>query len=87
MLDPNRIALPNVPRELSQLTGRPVGYSRLYKSVLEGLVPAERDGSRWFMRRADLPAVASALGLMPAPRVEKPGRPRRSSATVEQAVA
>lgn len=86
MPDPNRIALPNAPHELTQLTGQPVAYTKIYKAVLEGRVLAKRDGARWFIHRSDLQAVATALGLTPAPKTGKPGRPRQA-ASVEHAAA
>ncbi len=63
MNEQNNIALPIASRDLAELTGKSVSYSRLYKAVLDGTVPAERVGSRWFLRRADLPVVAGILGL------------------------
>ncbi len=35
--------------------------------VLDGTLPAERVAGRWYYRRARLPEIAEALGLLPAP--------------------
>lgn len=64
-------------------TDKPVDYARIYRAVLSGAIPAEQViTNRWSIRRADLPVVASALGLMPAAKVEKPGRAHRAAAAV-----
>lgn len=89
MPDHDLIQLPHLARELvaGGFSARPVEYHRLYRGVLSGLFPAKQvTTNRWSVRRADLPAVASALGLMPS-QVEKPSRARRSSATVEHVPA
>lgn len=41
-----------------------VRYATLLDRVMSGAVPAERSpsGGRWMIRRADLPAIAAALG-------------------------
>ena len=40
-----------------------IPYQRLFVAVTGGKVPAERDnnGSRWFGKRGDLPAIAEVL--------------------------
>lgn len=35
-------------------------YSRVYRDVLEGRIPAERHGSRWFVTRATFDALVRA---------------------------
>ena len=63
----DHIPLVQLPRELAaQFTGAPK-YSALYTKIVNGELPASRDGGRWIIRRADLPAIARALGLKRAP--------------------
>jgi hypothetical protein len=57
------IPLTQVPREIDKLTGRLLSYRRLYNLILDGRVPAEQDNARWQIRRADLPAIITQLGL------------------------
>lgn len=60
-----RIGLAHSPREILSLTGRsvPGGYTRIYKLVLAGAIPAEQENGRWYLNRADLPQIAASLGL------------------------
>lgn len=84
------IPLTRLAREFAAggFTDQPVNYAQVYRAVVSGAIPAEQAVSgRWGVRRADLSAAATALGLTPAPKTGKPGRPRRSSATIEHAVA
>lgn len=39
-----------------------VTYSRAWGAVMSGAIAAERRGSRWFVRAADLPWIAAELG-------------------------
>ena len=60
------LPLPAVPRALAPYPGGPtVTYGRLYAAVTNGVLPAERIGARWFLKRSDLPAVAAQIGLAP----------------------
>jgi hypothetical protein len=59
----DKIPLPLLPRELSALAGSSPPYRRLYNLVLNGDLPADNDGARWFVDRARLPDIARALGL------------------------
>ena len=49
--------------ELRKQYGPAVTYMRLYMAVIQGDVPAEKRAGRWFLRRADLPKLATALGV------------------------
>ncbi|WXH26077.1 hypothetical protein WDZ11_24200 (plasmid) [Roseomonas mucosa] len=52
-------------------------YRTLYGAVLDGMIPAEQHGGRWYVQREDLPKIAQALGASgPATR----GRPVREAA-------
>lgn len=52
-----------------------VTYDRARGAILDGLMPAEKHGREWKIRRKDLPAVVSVLGL----GVRRgPGRPRKA---------
>ena len=68
-----RTSLPQLPRKLYDLTGRPVpgGYRRLYLHVIEGRIPAEQDNGRWYVADADVPAIAGALGMVTPTGVPK----------------
>lgn len=66
MIDEQLIASTQLPRELRDLnaTGRPVPrYPRLWQAMVDGEIPAERINGRWFVRKTDLAAIASLLGL------------------------
>jgi hypothetical protein len=45
-------------------------YQKVFLAVVSGAIPAERDesGSRWVIRREDLPAIAKVLGRTTTPR-------------------
>jgi hypothetical protein len=64
----DRIPLTLLPHELRSLTGAtPPGYRATYTAALDGRIPAERGlNGRWTVARADLPAIAAALGCAPA---------------------
>ena len=47
---------------------------------MDGVFPTTRIGGRLFVRRADLPAVATALGVAPKPATKKRGKPALDSA-------
>jgi hypothetical protein len=79
------ISLAQLPRELREAARLletekaaldRVKYKTLYGQVLDGTLPAERVGGRWFIRRKDLQEIAAALGL---PQ-RRPGRLRKASA-------
>jgi hypothetical protein len=49
-----------------------IPYQRLFLAVTSGTVPAERNetGSRWVIKKSDLPDIAKTLGV-DAPHVSK----------------
>ena len=55
----DKMKLSDASRELR------VPYQRFFIAVTGGKVPAERSnsGSRWFVKRTDLPAIAEVLGV------------------------
>jgi hypothetical protein len=63
------IPLPRVPAELGRAYGPAAvaeagaSYYALWRLVVDGIIPAERVGGRWYVDRPDLPRVAEALGL------------------------
>jgi hypothetical protein len=61
--------------EREALDGVTYGHAR--GAVLDGLLPAEKVGREWNVRRRHLPEVASVLGLRAK---RKLGRPRKASA-------
>jgi hypothetical protein len=56
----NSISLPDLPRALRK-RGVLIPYNKLWQLVISGAVPAQRMGSRWEVRAADLPAIAEIL--------------------------
>lgn len=65
----SKIPLTSLPRALAQAyPGAAVTYRRLYHLAVDGHLPATQEhNGRWFLARADLPAVARMLGLQAAP--------------------
>ena len=62
------IPLASLPPRLRQLSGRPPpSYLRLALLARDGQLPVERIGQRYYVRVADIPAIARALGLVPGP--------------------
>ncbi len=76
-----RLSLPALTHRLRDLAESadelPPSYSLVAARVRDGLIPAERDGGRWWIRPEDLPAAAAVFGL-PAP--ESPGPQRNRAA-------
>ena len=77
------IPLAQLPRELREAADlierervalNRVRYQTIYGYVVDGMVPAERIGGRWAVRRSDLPKLAAVLGSA------KLGRPVREAA-------
>lgn len=60
MID-NKIRLSDASRKLG------VEYNTLFRAVISGKVPAERNdtGNRWLIKTQDLPGIAKTLGLLP----------------------
>jgi hypothetical protein len=52
-------------------------YRTWYGFVADRFIPAERKGLSWSLRRKDLPAIVSALGVA----LKRLGRPRRHAAS------
>jgi hypothetical protein len=53
-----------------------LNYRAMYGAVTDGLIPARREGRMWMVLRADLPRIATALGLLPT---AKPAPAKRAS--------
>ena len=71
MRNQERVALTSLPRELASLTGTSPSYRQLWSLTVDGAIPAEQANGRWHVARADIPAIATMLGL-PA-RIATPG--------------
>jgi hypothetical protein len=56
------LPLTALARELRVRYGLETPYSRLWRHVADGLIPAERSSGKWHVRRADLPKIAASLG-------------------------
>ena len=62
--NPEMMALTALPRELTALTGKQApSYRKLWSLTVDGRIPADQVNGRYQVRRADLPAIATALGL------------------------
>lgn len=64
-----------MPLPLSPLVGLPevcvalrLPYPRVYGLLLRGVIPAERRGSRWFVRREDLDRLVRVSTLTTSAR-------------------
>jgi hypothetical protein len=68
-----RIPLTELPRKLRDKFGSSPSYRRLYVHVLDGTLPAQQDGARWFVIGRDLDKIGVILGLQP-PKPVRPGR-------------
>jgi hypothetical protein len=63
MFPDDLIPLPALPRAVAAMTGQPApSYHQLYLAAVAGRFPAEQVRGRWRVQRADLPAIARALG-------------------------
>jgi len=84
MADPNLIPLTSLPREIAAAyPDAPVQpYRKLYALNLDGRLPGTQCNGRWFVRRADLPAIGEALGLTSAPVKSKARSAQRVPVTV-----
>lgn len=55
------LPITHLRREIAKATGCPIDslptYNRLYHRALDGQIPAEQIGRRWFVRRDDLPST------------------------------
>ncbi len=61
----NRFKLTETSQRLKQRYGRTVGYSKIYRAVIDGDLDAERDASGrfWTLNEDQLPIVAALFGL------------------------
>ena len=56
------LSLPSLPRTLREMTGRRVSYSMLYRRIVDGDLPAQKNESgHWMVDRADVDAIAAKL--------------------------
>ena len=56
----NPIPMPELPLALSK-HGVSMTYQQLWHARVQGKIPAYKRGSRWYVRSADLPAMAAAF--------------------------
>ena len=83
MLDVKFISTTHLTRELRTLTGQETPTKRkLYELIVDGYLPAEQVNGRWYVTRADLPAIAVKLGLAPAPAQSPEARAPHAAASV-----
>ena len=61
--------IPALSIELRERYGASLAYQALWRAVVDGLVPARRVGRVWRIKRVDVPAIASNLGLSQPPSV------------------
>jgi len=54
------ISLTDTPRALRE-HGATCSYMQLWKAVVAGDIPAQRIGTKWILRKADLPVIAQTL--------------------------
>ena len=60
----SQISIAHIGRKIAALTGKPgPTHQQVYSAVLRGAVPAEFLNGRWYMREADVPLMAQALGI------------------------
>jgi hypothetical protein len=60
---PLRLELPAVLQTVNREYDGRASYTDLWRLVVEGVVPATKNGRRWMVDPAYLPLVAEALGL------------------------
>jgi hypothetical protein len=59
------LSLSDVPRIIRNMTGKRASYQRLYRLLVDGDLPGEKNSAgRWRVRREDIPVIANHLGLM-----------------------
>jgi hypothetical protein len=61
-LSKDLISLCELPIRLRKDFGVSVGYSRAWRGVVDGRVPAERHNGKWYVQEACLPEIAAAFG-------------------------
>jgi hypothetical protein len=58
------LSLPSLPRLLREMTGRRVTYQSLYRRIVDGDLPAEKnEAGRWLVNRDDVDIIAAELGV------------------------
>jgi hypothetical protein len=56
------LSIADLPRTLRDMTGKRWSYQQLYRMVVDGDLPAEKNASgRWRVRRSDVPGIAEKL--------------------------
>jgi hypothetical protein len=60
-----RFGLTQLPRKLSEVTGKSSTYRQCFDAAVNGRFPAQFANSRWTVDEADLPQIAAALGMIP----------------------
>ena len=59
------LKLSELPRTLRDMTGKRAPYQRLYRMVIDGDLPAQKnDIGRWIVKSSDVPGIARTLGLI-----------------------
>jgi hypothetical protein len=61
-----KIDLITLREDLERRYGVAPSYSQLWLAVVNGKIPARREGRIWRVNRADLPTVATYFELTPA---------------------
>jgi hypothetical protein len=56
----SKISILDLPRHL-RAEGIITTYNATWRAAVEGRIPAERHGSRWYVREADLPKIKAAF--------------------------
>ena len=74
--DGDTVALIDAVTELRERFALVVPYQSAWSGCVDGTVPARRVRGRWYVRRADLPRVAAALGGS-----RRPARPEPAERT------
>lgn len=69
----SRIPVSQTPSRLRQTYNKPCSYNRVWRLIADGIISAERVGSRLFFYEHQIPEIARALGMIgaPAPAVRK----------------
>lgn len=58
------LPLTHLPRLLRDMTGKRATYNRIYRMIVDGDLPAEKNASgRWMIKRQDLPTYTEKLKL------------------------
>lgn len=82
------IPAPMLSAELQRLTGNPgPGIRKIIELAASARLPLERSGRFWVCRRANLPAVAVALGLAPSAPPATPRQRRKAPIGAPEQIA